>query len=317
MPAFSDRYRSRLDAVRYRLAGRLRHQEPGGIRFGPRLPTPPLAYRDVSAALEFLRPADLAGDGKGPSEAFAHHRAELEARRSSDDLAEQVASTPWYHTIALPGGVVTPGVYDHRPLVADYGLPARLDGKRVLDVATFDGFWAFELERRGGEVTALDLGTTLDIDLPPAAGDRAEIEKIGVPVGIGFGIAARALGSHVARREGSVYELDPAAWGTFDFVHVGDLLLHLERPLEALRHVRSVATGVAHCSEAFDPSLPGGGVRYLGGWNDVEWWVPSLDTLCQWFIDAGFAGVDVVRTYQINARHSTGGFWRAILRARV
>jgi hypothetical protein len=36
-----------------------------------------------------------------------------------------------------------------RPHLSNYPLPERLDGKRVLDVATFDGFWAFEPERMG------------------------------------------------------------------------------------------------------------------------------------------------------------------------
>jgi hypothetical protein len=45
-----------------------------------------------------------------------------------------------YHTTQLPGGIVTPGDYDHRPLVAHHGLPKDLRGRRALDVASFDGF---------------------------------------------------------------------------------------------------------------------------------------------------------------------------------
>ena len=64
----------------------------------------------------------------------------------------------WYHTIELGDGVVTEGIFDHRPVVDRYMIPADLCGMRCLDVGTMDGFWAFEMERRGAaEVVAADL----------------------------------------------------------------------------------------------------------------------------------------------------------------
>jgi hypothetical protein len=52
---------------------------------------------------------------------------------------------------------VTEGLFDLRPYVERYGLPERMDGMRALEAGTWDGFWAFEMERRGAEVVALDL----------------------------------------------------------------------------------------------------------------------------------------------------------------
>jgi hypothetical protein len=67
---------------------------------------------------------------------------------SATDLRAAVAANPvWYHSIELAPGLVTPGHIDLRP-VARRVLPERMEG-RALDVGTFDGFWAFELERRG------------------------------------------------------------------------------------------------------------------------------------------------------------------------
>lgn len=299
------------------LLGHLKERSGAPLKVGSAPEQPRIKPRDPARALDFLRPADLEGQAGGPSEKFHAMVREREALRDSPDLAERVRGTGWYHTIELPGGVVTPGFYDHRDLVAEYGLPESLAGKRVLDVATFDGFWAFEFERRGGDVTALDLATSMEIDVPPQARQVAEREQIGVPVGTGFAIAAEALGSKVNRREGTVYALDPEDWGRFDFVHIGDLLLHLERPLEALRRVRSVTDGVLHISDTYDPSLPADSVRYLGGWSDATWWVPALSTLCQWIADAGFTEIKVIKTYQLDVS-STGvtGPWRAIIRAR-
>ena len=93
------------------------------------------------------------------------------AARSAEDerLASRVSQLEWYHTIELRPGIVTPGFFDHRPHLAHYHLPASLAGQRALDVATYNGFWAFEFERRGArEVVGLDIDTFADIDLAPA-----------------------------------------------------------------------------------------------------------------------------------------------------
>lgn len=63
-------------------------------------------------------------------------------------MRSRIAGRPWYHTIELAPDVVTPGWFDCRP-VATRVLPASCEGLRCLDVGTFDGVWAFEMERRG------------------------------------------------------------------------------------------------------------------------------------------------------------------------
>src|SRR4051794_38772814 len=82
------------------------------------------------------------------------------------DAAREVAERDWYHTQELAPGVETPGMFDLRPYVDRYGIPPDLTGKRVLDVGTFEGFWAFELERRGAEVTAIDVDRVQQLDWP-------------------------------------------------------------------------------------------------------------------------------------------------------
>src|SRR5262245_15201321 len=77
------------------------------------------------------------------------------------------AAGPADHTRALGAGVVTDGLFDLRPFVGRYGLPDDLTGQRVLDVGTFDGFWAFEMERRGALVTSIDVDRTQQLDWPP------------------------------------------------------------------------------------------------------------------------------------------------------
>ncbi len=72
-----------------------------------------------------------------------------QASAANERLGAGAAEIDWYHTQELAPGLVTPGMFDLRPYVERYGLPASMEGMRVLDVGTFEGFWAFEMERRG------------------------------------------------------------------------------------------------------------------------------------------------------------------------
>ena len=93
----------------------------------------------------------------------------------------------WFHTFALNAehGLYTPGVArDHRYRVPF--LPASFAGQRVLDVGTFDGFYAFLAEHRGAErVVAVDseqyvawVRARWGIELEPGAGFRAIAELL-------------------------------------------------------------------------------------------------------------------------------------------
>ena len=211
-------------------------------------------------------------------------------------LAEAIAEERWYHTIELPGGMVTSGLFDHRPLLPYYGLPEDMSGARALDVGTADGFWAFEMERRGAEVVALDLPRMSDRDFPPAA-KRLVRRQADTPPGRRFELARRALGSEVELVHLAIYDIGPSRLGSFDFVHAGDILVHLRDPIAGLAAISSVAT-------------------YHGGWNATTWWVPSVQTLAQMTLDAGFADVEVRGLYRLDM-HGDQGSWRALLRAHA
>lgn len=210
--------------------------------------------------------------------------------------------------------MLTPGIFDHRDLVPHYGLPDSLAGQRVLDVSTFDGFWAFEFERRGAEVVAIDIPRYSAIDLPDQARAVLEAEDLDGEVGAGFKIAHEALESKVQYRYCNVYDLDPQTFGTFDLVHVGDLLLHLENPIRALRAIRSVTRGRAMIVDCFDPDLGSSDtVRYLGGWKNMVWTLPSLNSLGQMIADAGFSNVELKQVFSYSQVHEDVNLWRASL----
>ncbi len=92
-------------------------------------------------------------------------------------LRAEVDAHEWYHTIELAPGVVTPGWFDTRAVIEQVPFPRSLAGKRCLDVGTFDGFWAFEMERRGAaEVIAIDILDSTKWDWPAGSSSDAMVE---------------------------------------------------------------------------------------------------------------------------------------------
>lgn len=220
---------------------------------------------------------------------------------STDDLRDRIAGHPfWYHTIQLGPGWSTPGAWDLTQAAERIPWPD-VRGKRCLDVGTFDGWYAFELEARGAaEVVAVDIDDPAEIDWPrdvrPGIGDPgwgAKFDGTGFALGEGFRLAAEARGSAVQRHAVSIYDLDPGQLGTFDVVTCGSLLLHLRDPVRALEAVRSVCSGTFVSAEALDPWLsvlrrrvPA--ARFDGVGRDSQWWIPNAAGHRRLLRSAGF-----------------------------
>ena len=221
-----------------------------------------------------------------------------DASTQSASLAAEIAELEWYHTLELAPGAITPGWLDTRPVAHQVGLPASLEGKRCLDVATFNGFWAFEMERRGAaEVIGIDVLDPFKWDWPFGS-DPQTIETMAnrQAQGRGFEIAKRELGSSVERLERSVYDLDEADVGRFDVVYLGSLLVHLRDPVRALERVRSVCSGTLVVVDGIDLPLslllrrtP---VARLDGRGRPWWWYSNAAGLRR-LVEAG--GFEVIQ----------------------
>jgi tRNA (mo5U34)-methyltransferase len=218
-------------------------------------------------------------------------------------LARQVAARSWYHTIELAPGLTTPGWFDTRPAVGLVPLPGDLSGLRCLDVGTFDGFWAFEMERRGAaEVVAVDVVDPAEWDWPAGTEDAARREiSARYGGGGGFELAARVLVSRVQRVTCNVYDLDPGRLGDFDVVYVGSLLLHLRDPVRAVEAVRSVCRGSAVFVDAVDPELSlllrRRAVATFDGLGRPWWWRPNAAALARLVTSGGFRVVEGPRRF--------------------
>jgi tRNA (mo5U34)-methyltransferase len=218
----------------------------------------------------------------------------------SGPLDERIARVSWYHSLKLPGGHVTPGSFDTQDELERIPFPASLRGMRCLDVATADGFWAFEMERRGAaEVIAIDvLPEALDwpalTGASTAAGSPELIES-------GFAIAHEALGSTVQWREQSVYDLDPDVIGKFDFVFAGSLLGHLRDPVAALESIAGVLRGELLSVDVISAPLtlrhPRAPLARFEGCDWPLWWVPNLQAYRKLFPAGRLAVVESGRPF--------------------
>jgi tRNA (mo5U34)-methyltransferase len=251
----------------------------------------------------------------------AYRPQDMEDSPAAHALWERVAAHEWYHSIELPYGVVTPGGFNHRPVLSNFGIPDDLDGMRVLDVGTLDGYWAFEFERRGAEeVIAIDIENWSDLELSKVVYDQFVESGLDRETGLCFDIAKEALSSKVKREVLNVYDLSPEKVGTFDIVFVGDLLLHLQNPILALERVHTVTKGYAIIADVFDPKIDKTGEKYLarcmGGWNYCVWWQPSRSCLTQMLKAAGFKRVKELSSFTL-AKHGEEPVWRLVLKAHV
>jgi tRNA (mo5U34)-methyltransferase len=146
------------------------------------------------------------------------------------DVARMTAAAVpfWFHTFALnrENAIYTPGAArDHRYRVP--ALPDDLTGKRVLDVGTFDGFYAFLAEQRGAtRVVAVD-----NEQYKHWVAARWGIQLEGAE---GFNAIHGLLDSAVVYRKIDAMELERLD-ETFDFVYCFGILHRVENPLGLLR----------------------------------------------------------------------------------
>lgn len=170
-----------------------------------------------------------------------------------------VESIKWHHAIDLGNGVVTPGK------AGGDTIPHRVfpsfEGRTVLDVGAWDGYYSFLAERSGARrVVALDhyaWGVDLEArdhywnrcriegTVPDHSRDTTDFWRHDLPGKAGFDLAREALGSNVEAVVGDLLAIDLDALGTFDVVLYLGVLYHVKEPLTALEKVRRVTAGVA------------------------------------------------------------------------
>jgi SAM-dependent methyltransferase len=160
----------------------------------------------------------------------------------------------FYQTIELPGIGVIPGSWDHREGCDVYLGHLDFNGKRVLDVGPANGFFSFEMERRGASVVAIDLGQNSDWDVVPHPYLEEDKSKAGMRDNVrrvenAFWYAHELLKSKVELIYGTVYDV-PGLIAPVDIALMSNVLQHLRDPLRAIEQVGKVVKETIVITEA-------------------------------------------------------------------
>lgn len=227
-------------------------------------------------------------------------RNEVVTRETRKQIAE-LESLGWYHSIELPDGRVLNGLLELEQLrrrLALFPIPDDLRGARVLDIGAWDGWFSFELERRGAQVVALDL-----VHNPK------------------FLIARELLKSKVEYVVADICRIPAAELGKFDIVLFLGVLYHLKHPLLALERVCELSTDFA-CIESYvtdngddlnvPPSLEFYEGTELRGQFD-NWVGPNTSCLLAMARAAGFAVVKLEGVFEQRANVTCHRKWQTEL----
>jgi tRNA (mo5U34)-methyltransferase len=230
--------------------------------------------------------------------------SDLLAKRRENPVRAPLAETGLYHSFRLDDGVVLQGALSLEHLearLAAFRLPLDLTGRRVLDIGPWDGYFAFEMERRGADVTAIDY---VDLDT--------------------FRALHRAMKSRVKYCRMEIYELNPKLHGTYDIVLCLGVLYHLKHPLLALEKVCAVT--VDECivdTYVVDGESSRQGVQppipflefyerdELGGQLD-NWCGPTVSAVESLVRAAGFASAEVLRVTATTATVAAHRKWKKL-----
>lgn len=192
---------------------------------------------------------------------------------TEDEARALVASRAWHHRFEIFPGVVTPGRYDPQFLLDKLALPDDLNGARVIDIGTSNGFFARELHKRGADVHAVDYR------------DKTAT---------GFAIMEQLYGQPIPFTHANIYDIPDL--GVFDYALCLGVIYHvpdIARAIDVLYKLTRPG-GVVFIEsyfEEFGVELPL--ARYfaadtLGG-DPTNFWAPNIACIRALLDDAGFS----------------------------
>jgi hypothetical protein len=187
----------------------------------------------------------------------------------TDDFQQQLAvereyierrDCDWYHTSELVSGEVIPGAWDLRGGEGYYIGHLPLAGRKVLEFGPATGAMTFFMEHEGADVTCVEAGFDVSINLMPLPGVNERERRMHAMQAIGavnnsWWYLHRDRGSKAKIVYCDIYDL-PGDLPQYDVAVFGAILLHLQNPYAAL------AQGAAHAREQIVvtdlmPDLPG------------------------------------------------------------
>jgi tRNA (mo5U34)-methyltransferase len=213
--------------------------------------------------------------------------AKLERIKMDGPTQKEVDALYWWHSFVFPNGVVARGGKSLELLQAEAEVAFKnpVQGKSVLDVGAWNGYFSVEAVRRGArKVTALDRHTW---ESPQIQGFK------------GFELARRHLAPSIEAVNRDVMDLRSNPVGQFDCVLFLGVLYHLKHPLYVLETLFAmtleyvvVETYVEsiECSRPAMVFYPG---KELAG-DMSNWWGPNTQCVIDMLRVVGFSRVEHV-----------------------
>lgn len=209
------------------------------------------------------------------------------AARAADEFREAASRLNWFHSIDLGGGVVTKGLKRPTTLRAEAGVIFKygVEGRTVLDIGAWDGYFSFEAARRGAK-------RVLATDHFCWSGD-------GWGKKAAFDLAREATGLSVDDYDIDPMEINSAKIGKFDVALFLGVLYHLKHPLYVLERLAEVVkeyavieTHIAH-QNVRTPCLafyPGKELNQ----DDSNWFSPNVPAVVGMLKTVGFRRIEHV-----------------------
>jgi hypothetical protein len=210
----------------------------------------------------------------------------------------------------------------------------RLDGKRVLELGTADGYISFEMERQGAEVVSYDLSEDYRWDVVPYARQSTDPARSRDPgywlateerfkdgirrINNAYWLCHRAHESKARMVYGTIYDV-PAEIGEVDVVTLGAVLLHTRDPFGAMASPLRLARETVIVTEPRDRlSLPPAlrrarnlvpkrlrrpAMRFIPDWSAAKdpdgWWALSPELIVAFIGVLGFEQTTVTHHSQL------------------
>lgn len=203
-------------------------------------------------------------------------------------LRDRINALRWFHQIDFGNGIVSPGLTSIVRLrkQADVYFSGDIQGKSVLDIGCWDGYFSIEAARRGaGRVLATDHFAWSE----QCWGKREAFE-----------LARAHLAPAIEVMDVDLADLSVERAGTFDVVLFSGVLYHLRHPLLALERLAPLAKELFILETHLDARWEGrpAMIFYPGrelGDDPTNWWGPNAACVEAMLRDVGFSEVRYTR----------------------
>jgi tRNA (mo5U34)-methyltransferase len=220
--------------------------------------------------------------------------------QNKSDIEILAAKIKWFHQIRLNKNFLTAGLDRSEEKCANLFIPANLKNKSVIDLGCWDGFFSFECEKRGANVTSVDDFVWRNWETKDRGYDlahavlKSKAVKVQCPFEKLHQLTARKFFCQLKTPTKLVYKLPEKG---YDIVLMLGVLYHAPDPLGYLRAARKICKDMLILEthvDLLDCARPA--IAYYEGdslnGDATNFWGPNTAAVIGMLKDAGFKKID-------------------------